>query len=163
MSGEQVTQRELCTELRFGEEDYDRLQTWLRSRHIHDAFEEFQQSWTDLNKRGPDRETILEQCEDELHRSSPKFKNKYKPHEKTRDNWSEEDHYVRFITIVVRFERDHDGLWFDQGIGKIKTLCEITLKVLQFLRSELASGVDLTLPAGDEVTEEESKAAGVNG
>ena len=49
---------------------------------------------------------------------------------KSNNGWTEFDHYVRFMTELVRFERSPGGIWNGRGRYELEDECSIALKVL---------------------------------
>lgn len=110
------------------------FQDWLRSPVVQGAWAEFRGAF--LKRDGddgpePDKETVAKMARDMINAKSPRFLT-YHPDKST---WATEDHYIRFIAIVIQ-DNLLTGLWSESEWKKKSTdIAKAVYEVLFFLKA----------------------------
>lgn len=114
--------------------DSGKFHEWLRGGMVKGSWTEFHQDFLIMvpgDHTEPDKNKTAQAVKDAINSKSPKFLT-YHP---DKTNWTNEDHYVRFITTII-LDNMLTGLWSDSDWKKRNIdIAKAVYEVLFFLKA----------------------------
>ncbi|KAK4449898.1 hypothetical protein QBC34DRAFT_462576 [Podospora aff. communis PSN243] len=127
--------------------DVVQFHEWLNSIYVRGSWYEFSRDFLSRNPLAPepDKAKLAQQAKDAINSRNQKYL-MYHPE---KDNWTSEDHHIRFLVTVIS-DNLLKGLWSESDWKKRNIdIAKSCYEVLSFLRATAGPGVSDNPPRYD--------------
>ncbi|KAK8042706.1 hypothetical protein PG994_013189 [Apiospora phragmitis] len=114
--------------------EQDQFHEWLTSEHVRGSWTEFQQDFLSGNTKvpEPDKAKTAQPAKEAIGSRTPKYL-LYHP---DKNGWSDQNHHVRFIALVVTDNMLKGSLWSENDLRKRGLeIAQAVYEVLSYLRA----------------------------